>query len=283
MRILSIDRAKQKAKGPSHGGSPARGRNRIRAGSSTPDGSRLSPTPSLASGIFGAACAATSHAFASDISQTVFVLGSLPIPAAARTHARAAFAAFVLVAVLLAGFPSTALAASDVADPSPAQGAPATGASAAAQDASAADGTVQVAADGVEATIEGSPFALTSFSRSQVGSNGEAGEGYPGYRYYVAGEPGSLVRHRFRRPASVVYVPPERRTTTSASTPGRPKAAPYLKRLLVALGRRQREGRRGADGARGSGCSPDEPERGAKRAWSTVSTRSSSRASSTPA
>ena len=57
MRILSIDRAKQKAKGPSHGGSPARGRNRIRAGSSTPDGSRLSPTPSLASGIFGAACA----------------------------------------------------------------------------------------------------------------------------------------------------------------------------------------------------------------------------------
>ena len=132
MRILSIDRAKQKAKGPSHGGSPARGRNQIRAGSSTPDGSRLSPTPSLASGIFGAACAATSHAFASDISQTVFVLGSLPIPAAARTHARAAFAAFVLVAVLLAGFPSTALAASDVADPSPAQGAPATGASAAA-------------------------------------------------------------------------------------------------------------------------------------------------------
>ena len=110
MRILSIDRAKQKAKGPSHGGSPARGRNRIRAGSSTPDGSRLSPTPSLASGIFGAAYAraATSHAFASDISQTVFVLGSLPIPAAARTHARAAFAAFVLVAVLLAGFPSTA-------------------------------------------------------------------------------------------------------------------------------------------------------------------------------
>ena len=57
MRILSIDRAKQKAKGPSHGGSPARGRNRIRAGSSTPDGSRLSPTPSLASGIFGAAYA----------------------------------------------------------------------------------------------------------------------------------------------------------------------------------------------------------------------------------
>ena len=213
MRILSIDRAKQKAKGPSHGGSPARGRNRIRAGSSTPDGSRLSPTPSLASGIFGAAYAraATSHAFASDISQTVFVLGSLPIPAAARTHARAAFAAFVLVAVLLAGFPSTALAASDVADPSSAQGAPATGASAAAQDASAADGAVQVAADGVEATMEGSPFALTSFSRSQVGSNGEAGEGYPGYRYYVAGEPGSLVAIASEG-LTVVYVPPRGRT-----------------------------------------------------------------------
>ena len=235
MRILSIDRAKQKAKGPSHGGSPARGRNRIRAGSSTPDGSRLSPTPSLASGIFGAAYAraATSHAFASDISQTVFVLGSLPIPAAARTHARAAFAAFVLVAVLLAGFPSTALAASDVADPSSAQGAPATGASAAAQDASAADGAVQVAADGVEATMEGSPFALTSFSRSQVGSNGEAGEGYPGYRYYVAGEPGSLVAIASEG-LTVVYVPPEAAHDVGFDA-GSSESRAFLKRLLVAL------------------------------------------------
>lgn len=235
MRILSIDRAKQKAKGPSHGGSPARGRNRIRAGSSTPDGSRLSPTPSLASGIFGAAYAraATSHAFASDISQTVFVLGSLSIPAAARTHARAAFAAFVLVAVLLAGFPSTALAASDAADPAFAQGAPATGASAAAQDASAADGTVQVAADGAEATMEGSPFALTSFSRSQVGSNGEAGEGYPGYRYYVAGEPGSLVAIASEG-LTVVYVPPEAARDVGFDA-GSSESRAFLKRLLVAL------------------------------------------------
>ena len=124
----------------------------------------------------------------------------------------------------LPAFLSTALAASDVADPSPAQGAPATGASAAAQDASAADGTVQVAADGVEATIEGSPFALTSFSRSQVGSNGEAGEGYPGYRYYVAGEPGSLVA--IASEGSMPSTFPPRPHTTLASTPGRPKAAP---------------------------------------------------------
>ena len=81
--------------------------------------------------------------------------------------------------------------------------------------------------------MEGSPFALTSFSRSQVGSNGEAGEGYPGYRYYVAGEPGSLVAIASEG-LTVVYVPPEAAHDVGFDA-GSSESRAFLKRLLVAL------------------------------------------------
>ena len=164
MRILSIDRAKQKAKGPSHGGSPARGRNRIPRRSSTPDGSRLSPTafPRIRH-LRGRLRRDFARLCVRHLPDRLRAR-SLPIPAAARTHARAAFAAFVLVAVLLAGFPSTALAASDVADPSSAQGAPANRRFRRRPGRFRRRRHRPGGGRRSEATMEGSPFALTSFS-----------------------------------------------------------------------------------------------------------------------
>ncbi|MCQ4882302.1 hypothetical protein NE624_18665, partial [Alistipes onderdonkii] len=62
----------------------------------------------------------------------------------------------------------------------PAASNPTAAGAAGAQDASAADDAVSLAADGTAASLDGSPFALEGFSRSQVGSNSDIGGAYAG-------------------------------------------------------------------------------------------------------
>ena len=114
----------------------------------------------------------------------------------ARAFARPAllFAACAL-AMTIAFVPGTALAgADDEGDLDAPNAAAADGGAGAAtaQEDTAADDAVHVAADGKAASMDGSPFALEDFSRSQVGSNGDIDGTYAGYRYFVSDKPGSL-------------------------------------------------------------------------------------------
>lgn len=144
------------------------------------------------------------------------------MPFAAALLALAAALAIVLV-------PGTALAGADDEGDLDAPNA----AVSTAQDDTMADDDVRVAADGSSASIDGSPFALEGFSRSQVGSNGDVDGVYRGYRYFVSDEPGSLgVIATDER--TVVYVPAAVRERTGFDA-GSSESRAYLKRLLVAL------------------------------------------------
>lgn len=107
------------------------------------------------------------------------------------------------------------------------------GAPATAQEDTAADDAVNVAADGTAASMDGSPFALEGFSRSQVGGNGDVDGVYEGYRYFVSDEPGSLGVIATDA-CIVVYVPhgvAERGGFDKSSSESRS----YLKSLIIAL------------------------------------------------
>lgn len=118
----------------------------------------------------------------------------------------------------------------DLDAPNAAAGAPA---ASTAQDDSASDDVVSIAADGMSASIDGSPFALEHFSRSQVGSNGDVDGVYEGYRYFVSDEPGSLGVIATDG-LTVVYVPAEAAEAVGFDA-GSSESRGYLKRLLVAL------------------------------------------------
>ncbi len=202
---------------------------------------------------------------------------ALARPASALRRAASGAAALVLalsLALPLALTPGLAFAAAgDGGDPAAAEGA------ADAQDATAADDAVSLAADGTAASLDGSPFSLEGFSRSQVGSNSDIGGAYAGYRYLVSDEPGSLAVIAAEG-LTVVYVPVEAAQAVGFDA-GSSESRSFLKRLLVALDTRNSKG--GATlSAKGSGCSPA-ARSSCGTAWRTVSTRSSSLASSTRA
>lgn len=138
------------------------------------------------------------------------------------------------LAMAIAFVPGTAHAGADdegdLDAPNAAAGAPA---ASTAQDDSASDDAVSIAADGMSASIDGSPFALESFSRSQVGSNGDVDGVYEGYRYFVSDEPGSLGVIATDG-LTVVYVPAEVAEAVGFDA-GSSESRGYLKRLLVAL------------------------------------------------
>lgn len=142
--------------------------------------------------------------------------------------------ALFALAIAIAFVPGIALAGADDEGDLDAPNA-AAGASAAstAQGGTAADDAVSVAADGKSASIDGSPFALEGFSRSQVGSNGDVDGAYEGYRYFVSDEPGSLGVIATEE-LTVVYVPPEAAQAVGFDA-GSSESRSYLKRLLVAL------------------------------------------------
>ncbi|MEF9841780.1 MAG: molybdate ABC transporter permease subunit [Raoultibacter sp.] len=77
-----------------------------------------------------------------------------------------------------------------------------------ADGASAAVATegVSVSPEGTEAKVDGASFALTDFSRAQVGSNRDIDGAYSGYCYYAANSAGNLTVIATRDYA-VVYVP----------------------------------------------------------------------------
>ncbi|MEA5019235.1 MAG: molybdate ABC transporter permease subunit [Gordonibacter sp.] len=143
--------------------------------------------------------------------------------------------AFVALLVL-ACLPGVALATGgdegDVTTPTLTAGSLSSGA-VAAQDSTIADGEVLVDADGTSASLPGSPFALEGFSRAQVGSNSEVGEGYAGYRYYVNGTPGSMAVI-VADSCIVVYVPAYTAQVVGFDE-GSSESQAYLKTLLVAL------------------------------------------------
>ncbi len=91
------------------------------------------------------------------------------------------------LAMAIAFIPGTALAGADDEGDLDAPNAAAGGTSAqSAQEDTAIDDAVNIAADGKSASVEGSPFALEDFSRSQVGSNSDVNGVYCGYTYRVA-------------------------------------------------------------------------------------------------
>lgn len=138
------------------------------------------------------------------------------------------------LAMAIAFVPGTAHAGADdegdLDAPNAAAGAPA---ASTAQDDSSSDDVVSIAADGMSASIDGSPFALENFSRSQVGSNGDVDGVYEGYRYFVSDEPGSLGVIATDG-LTVVYVPAEVSEAVGFDA-GSSESRGYLKRLLVAL------------------------------------------------
>lgn len=118
----------------------------------------------------------------------------------------------------------------DLAAPNAPAGAPA---AQTAQEDTASDDAVNLDADGTAASIDGSPFALENFSRSQVGSNGDVDGVYEGYRYFVSDEPGSLAVIASDA-CIVVYVPhgvAEQNGFDKSSSESRS----YLKSLIIAL------------------------------------------------
>ncbi|MFR7651393.1 MAG: molybdate ABC transporter permease subunit, partial [Eggerthella lenta] len=113
------------------------------------------------------------------------------------------------LAMAIAFIPGTALAGADDEGDLDAPNAAAGGTSAqSAQEDTAIDDAVNIAADGKSASVEGSPFALEDFSRSQVGSNSDVNGVYAGYRYFVSDESGSLAVVAADE-LTVVHVPPE--------------------------------------------------------------------------
>lgn len=138
------------------------------------------------------------------------------------------------LAMAIAFVPGTAHAGADdegdLDAPNAAAGAPA---ASTAQDDLSSDDVVSIAADGMSASIDGSPFALENFSRSQVGSNGDVDGVYEGYRYFVSDEPGSLGVIATDG-LTVVYVPAEVAEAVGFDA-GSSESRGYLKRLLVAL------------------------------------------------
>lgn len=154
-----------------------------------------------------------------------------------KLHCSIRFLVAAFVAAVVVFTPTIALANGDdegsVSSPNPAASASANEDAVAAQQESVADDAVLVAADGTSATMEGSPFALDGFSRSQVGGNSEIAGAYVGYRYYVSDEPGSLVVIATDG-LTVVYVPPEAREAAGFDA-GSSEDRAFLKRLLVAL------------------------------------------------
>ncbi len=111
-------------------------------------------------------------------------------------------------------------------------GLPASG-TVAAQDSTIADGEVLVDADGASASLPGSPFALEGFSRAQVGSNSEAGDGYVGYRYYTNSAPGSMAVI-VADSCIVVYLPSKTAQEVGFDESSLESQA-YFKALLIAL------------------------------------------------
>ena len=150
-------------------------------------------------------------------------------------------AVLVAFALMMALFPAAAFAngsdEGDVDVPNAAAGASAgtyaPDTPADAQNATAADDAVEVAADGASASLAGSPFALSAFSRSQVGANSEVDGTYAGYRYYVSNEPGSLAVIVTDQ-LVVAYVPPKAAEAVGFDA-GSSEDRAFLKRLLVAL------------------------------------------------
>ena len=161
---------------------------------------------------------------------------ALARPASALRHAASGAAALALALFLaLPLAPGLAFAAAGGEDdPAAAEGA------ADAQDATAADDAVSLAADGTAASLDGSPFSLEGFSRSQVGSNSDIGGAYAGYRYLVSDEPGSLAVIAAEG-LTVVYVPVEVAQAVGFDA-GSSESRSFLKRLLVALDTRNSKG-----------------------------------------
>ena len=161
---------------------------------------------------------------------------ALARPASALRHAASGAAALALALFLaLPLAPGLAFAAAGGEDdPAAAEGA------ADAQDATAADDAVSLAADGTAASLDGSPFSLEGFSRSQVGSNSDIGGAYAGYRYLVSDEPGSLAVIAAEG-LTVVYVPVEAAQAVGFDA-GSSESRSFLKRLLVALDTRNSKG-----------------------------------------
>ena len=163
---------------------------------------------------------------------------ALARPASALRRAASGAAALVLALFLALPLALTSglafAAAGDGGDPAAAEGA------ADAQDATAADDAVSLAADGTAASLDGSPFSLEGFSRSQVGSNSDIGGAYAGYRYLVSDEPGSLAVIAAEG-LTVVYVPVEAAQAVGFDA-GSSESRSFLKRLLVALDTRNSKG-----------------------------------------
>lgn len=155
----------------------------------------------------------------------------------ARAFARPAmlFAACAL-AMTIAFVPGTALAgADDEGDLDAPNAAAADGGAGAAtaQEDTAADDAVHVAADGKAASMDGSPFALEDFSRSQVGSNGDIDGTYAGYRYFVSDKPGSLAV--IATDACIVVYVPNDVAEHGGFDKSSSESRSYLKSLLIAL------------------------------------------------
>lgn len=132
--------------------------------------------------------------------------------------------------VEVANTPATSASASG---PETASGEPAEAATVDARESTVTDDEVLVAADGLSASIDGSPFAVTGFSRSQVGSNGDIGDAYAGYRYYVSDRPGS-VAVIVTNDCIVAYVPRQVAQEVGFSKDSSESRA-YFKNLIIAL------------------------------------------------
>lgn len=138
------------------------------------------------------------------------------------------------LAMAIAFIPGTALAGADDEGDLDAPNAAAGGTSAqSAQEDTAIDDAVNIAADGKSASVEGSPFALEDFSRSQVGSNSDVNGVYAGYRYFVSDESGSLAVVAADE-LTVVHVPPETAQAVGFDAESS-ESRGFLKQLLVAL------------------------------------------------
>ena len=138
------------------------------------------------------------------------------------------------LAMAIAFIPGTALAGADEEGDLDAPNAAAGGTSAqSAQEDTAIDDAVNIAADGKSASVEGSPFALEDFSRSQVGSNSDVNGVYAGYRYFVSDESGSLAVVATDE-LTVVHVPSETAQAVGFDAESS-ESRGFLKQLLVAL------------------------------------------------
>lgn len=97
----------------------------------------------------------------------------------------------------------------------------------------AADDEILVSSDGTSASLEGSPFALAGFSRSQVGSNSDIEGAYAGYRYYVSDQAESISLVATDR-YTLVYIP--RAVAQSGGfDAASSESRAYFKRLVIAL------------------------------------------------